>query len=341
MTEEIKCPACRQPLYIPDSSLCNEEQVTVICGSCHYQYIVSYATTRFFSSELINLPQNKFFRNNKQKKIYNLEVSLKSKIQKSFQFASFDLKKDFSATEEDLLLLLFTVRNQNNLDLVWLKNLTQNSDYQVFFPRRQQLFKGATTTSITIMAGSSLALIDSLYPVIANHFILLGTIPLAIATGAYSSIRYRRKYQELAATNLNRLTSEQNVLAKLKTLTARLKQLNQNKNSEALLLNRLNLLQAKMNQTDANLYRDRLTTINRGISALEQQLNISQNLIDGYSQLVNIWEIEYETSQLAEQLPGQEKVEAQVLPRLEELQALEQQKEELSLLIQPAVFLSN
>lgn len=341
MTEEIKCPACRQPLYIPDSSICNEDRVMIICRSCHYQYAVSYAIAVACSSELITLDQTKLFKKTKQQRLYQLQISFKSKPQKTVQFTSFDLAEKFTATEGNLLLLLYTIKNKNNFDLIWLKNLDQDCDCQVFFPIKQQLIQGATTTSLTILGGSTLALIDSLYPVVADHFILLGTIPLAITTGFYSSIRYRRKYQELAARNLARLTSEQNILSKLKTLTARLKQLNQNKISEEHLLNRFKLLQAKMNQTDPNLYRDRLTTINRGISALEQQLNISQNLINGYSQLINIWEIEYETSQLAEQLPGQEKVEAQVLPRLEELQALEQQKEELSLLIQPAAFLSN
>jgi hypothetical protein len=341
MTEEIKCPACRQPLYLPNSLICNEDRVIVICRSCHYQYAVSYAIAQACSSELITLAQTKLFNKTKQQRLYKLKVYFKSQLQKKVQFTSFDLSEKFTATEGDLLLLLYTIKKKNNLDLIWLKNLNQNCDCQLFFPRRQQLIQGTTTTSLTILGGSTLALIDSLYPIIADHFIVLGTIPLAITTGFYSSIKYRRKYQELTANNIARLTSEQNILAKLKTLTARLKQLNQNKIAEEHLLNRFKLLQAKMNQTDPNLYRDRLTTIHRGISALEQQLNISQNLINGYSQLINIWEIEYETSQLAEQLPGQEKVEAQVLPRLEELQALEQQKEELSLLIQPAAFLSN
>ncbi|AFZ34839.1 hypothetical protein Sta7437_1269 [Stanieria cyanosphaera PCC 7437] len=341
MTEEIKCPACRQPLYLPDLSICNEERVMVICRSCHYQYAVSYAIAESCSSEVITLTKTKFLNKPKQQRLYQLKVNYQSTLQKTFQFTNFDLKEKFTANAGDSLVLLHTIDNKNNLDLIWLKNLEHNLDYQVLFPRKQQLFQGAKISSLTILGCSTLALIDLFYPVVANHFIWLGTIPLAITTGFYSSIRYRRKYQQLAANNLNRLASEQNILAKLKTLTSRLKQLNQNKTSEENLLNRFRLLQAKMNQTDAHLYCDRLTTINRGISALEQQLNISQNLINGYSQLINIWEIEYETSQLAEQLPGQEKVEAQVLPRLEELQALEQQKEELSLLIQPAAFLSS
>jgi hypothetical protein len=339
MAEEIKCPACHQPLYLPASSACYEDSVIVICRSCHFKYAVSYAIAQSCSSELVSLSAHTIIRKTRQQRLYKLRVSTKLESTQTIQFTGFDLEEKFTAIEGNLLILLYTLNKQNVLDLIWIKNSNNNCCYQLFSPKKQEISKGIQTTSITIIGGSVLALIDYIYPVITNHNLFFGAIPLALITGFYGSVHYRQKYRELAVNNLARLTSEQNILSRLYTLKQRIEQLNQNKTSEERLLNRFKILQEKMSHTDANLYCDRLRTINRGISALAQQVNISQNLIDGYSQLIDIWEIEYETSQLAEQLPGKENVEEQVLPRLEELEALEEQKEELSLLIQPAAIL--
>lgn len=84
-----------------------------------------------------------------------------------------------------------------------------------------------------------------------------------------------------------------------------------------------------MSDTDANMYARRITTVASGINVIEDQLDLVQNLLDGYTQLLKIIEIEYETSRLAEKLPSN--FTSQVLTRLEELKAVEEKKQELSL----------
>ena len=71
---------------------------------------------------------------------------------------------------------------------------------------------------------------------------------------------------------------------------------------------------------------------------MEKQSGLIQNLIDGYSKIVEIVEIEYDTSRVAEQLP--ENVAVKISDRLEEMEALEQQKEELALMVDPAKLLA-
>jgi len=50
---------------------------------------------------------------------------------------------------------------------------------------------------------------------------------------------------------------------------------------------------------------------------MEKQRGLTQNLIDGYTQVAAILEIEFQTSRLAEELP--EDVSEQIFGRMEEL----------------------
>ncbi len=153
----------------------------------------------------------------------------------------------------------------------------------------------------------------------------------AVGAGVYVSKRSSLKVR--SSPELLRLTSEQQLLAQKHDLEQKLAQLTQDFKANSSLVNRLEALQQKMIGADADLYTRRIATVASGIEVIEEQIGLVQNLVDGYSQLLKVIDIEYETSKLAEKLPLD--FTSQVLARLEELKLIEAQKEELALRIDP------
>ena len=83
--------------------------------------------------------------------------------------------------------------------------------------------------------------------------------------------------------------------------------------------------------TDEELYTTRIAVVSNGINVLENNLVLSQKLVNKYEHICNMLAIDYETSSLAKQLPDD--ITAKILNQLEELKTIEAQKETMSLLI--------
>jgi len=89
-----------------------------------------------------------------------------------------------------------------------------------------------------------------------------------------------------------------------------------------------------MLEAGEDIYAYRMETISKGITVMEKQRGLTLNLINGYTQVASILEIEFQTSRLAEELP--EDVSEQILGQMEELKAIEDKREELALLVDSA-----
>jgi hypothetical protein len=169
-----------------------------------------------------------------------------------------------------------------------------------------------------------------------NNTFLATVVPSAVGVGAYVT-RLKdprtRDNKELA-----RLGSEQRLLLQKFELEQRTQELRQELEGNFRIISRLKGLRRKMLNAGEELYANRVETVSKGINVLEKQLDLSQNLIAGYTQIIDILAIEYETSRLAEQIP--EDVSERILLRLEELRAIEAKKEELALLVNPQKLLN-
>lgn len=164
-----------------------------------------------------------------------------------------------------------------------------------------------------------------------NKLFLATVTPTAIGIGVtvakHKSIKVKNR------SELMRLGSEQQLLEQKYDLEQKLIGLNQELEDNSRLINRLKSLQEQMLGVDRNLYSNRITTVSNGITVIEKHLSLTNSLITGYEHIYNMLSIEYETSRLAEQLPGD--ITTNILGQLEELKAIEAQKEKMSLLVAP------
>jgi len=157
-------------------------------------------------------------------------------------------------------------------------------------------------------------------------------VPAAVGAGVYvtrlSESKTRDK-QEIA-----RLASEQSLLGQIHSLNHRVDELKQELASKQKTINRFKALRQKMHEAGEDIYAYRMETVSKGINVMEKQRGLTLNLIDGYTHVASILEIEFQTSRLAAELP--EDVSEQILDRMEELKAIEDKREELALLVDSA-----
>jgi hypothetical protein len=197
---------------------------------------------------------------------------------------------------------------------------------------------GLKTSLYTLVGGLSLSPLSWLTPKLSLIYTLVGTAVISISSGIYIARYHQQKYQELNSETIKKLIYEQTIFAQMLQLQQRILVLQQEQTAEKQLGDRFQKLIDKMKATDANLYTNRIKTLVRGINAIKNQIALNQKIIDGYNRLNQIWEIEYETTQLVDQIP-EENIEHRVGDRLQELETLEQQKIELDTLIEPAKLL--
>jgi hypothetical protein len=238
----------------------------------------------------------------------------------------------FSLASGDELILLHTMQDNAIDKLIWIKNRTTGESYQFFSPNSQA--KAIGLKAGMFVMGVSL-LLAYLLPLSPKQLLAIA-LPISTGVGVCVAQRQSRQGKERNLKIATRLKAEQMLLKRLESVNERLQQHRQDFVTERRTRDRLQQLHEKMSQTDSAQFESRLLVLDRGIAVLEEQLTLNQNLIDGYCQVKNLLEIEYETSRLAEQLPNAEDFGAKIFARLEELNALERQKEALALDREPA-----
>ncbi|PSO72101.1 MAG: hypothetical protein BRC40_10605 [Cyanobacteria bacterium QH_8_48_120] len=331
MARQINCPSCRQSLYLPEMHESDERASEVLCSKCNYKYAVTFVEVLQFHSRVERHSARDPKRAPQYLRVYWLQALTREKA-KAVQFSTTGLDHEFSATPGDELALLSVVRKKRE-DLTAVVNYTTGESCHLFSPRRKARSSGAVTSIITLIGGGLLAWLLQGVP---SKVVLVATVPSSIGIGM--AVTRSQSFQERDAPIAARLGTEQTLLGRLHSLDERISDLQQELKSNQHLLQRLKKLKQKMSRAGAELYAHRLETTERAIANLEKQSGLIQNLIDGYSKIVEIVEIEYDTSRVAEQLP--ENVAVKISDRLEEMEALEQQKEELALMVDPAKLLA-
>lgn len=331
MTYQIKCPACSHLLYFSEGQD-NVEDVECICTQCKHKYTLLVATAISFSSSLEIGTQTRYGEQPSYSRTYNLRLQQTNKALKPLQFSTTGQLEKITIIAGDEILLLYVMQGTKLKDLLWLENCTTGRKLQLLHLGAKSLSKGVGSGVLSLIASISLA--GALRIPLNQVFVV--AMPGSIGVGMYvikrSSLKVRDRLE------LERLSLEQQLLAQKHDLEQKVTQLTQELKTNSSIVNRLEALQQKMSNANADMYARRITTVVSGISVIEEQLDLIQKLVNGYSQLLEIIEIEYETSRLAEKLPSD--ISSQVLSRLEELRVVEERKQELSLQIKPQTLLS-
>lgn len=332
MTYRIECPACSQSLNFPNFKTNAENFSESICTKCHYKYALLPTRVVKFVSYIEVKPEseNNYDQN---KRLYKLRLLETNGAIRAVEFETRGKSEKISALADDEFWLLYTMCCQALVDLVWIRNCTSNQNHLLLHPGAKVRSFGFNVAGLIWLASFFVASVLNI-PINQKFYAL--TVPTAASVGLYVTKRQSIKVRD--RLELRRLSSEQHLLAQKYDLEQKLAQLTQEWKANQKIIQRLKALQQKMTSADADMYTRRIATVASGIKVIEDQLDLVQKLVDGYSQLVKIIEIEYETSQLAEKLPSD--FTSQVLTRLDELKLIEAQKEELALRVDPQKLLS-
>lgn len=334
MAHQISCPACQKPLYLPNEENTDDNNLEVICAACLRKYWVSYLEVSFFSFYLNLLSPSKEGQTHQYRRVYQLRGRDRRGTLQTLEFSPHQREETFSAAPGDQVILLHLGLKYPGAKLVEVINLSTGGICQVLSPRHRAKSVGLKAGLLALGTSAVLANLFGLSP----SQLIAVTFPSGIGVGALVAQVQSRKGKERDPCKVAQLKTEQLFLQQLNLLNQNLERCDQSLASERQLIKRLQRLSQLMRQADAELYAFRLEVLSRGIAVLEKQLTLSHNLVEGYSQLKKLVEIEYESSRLAEQLPAAQELGSSIFQRLEELKALEQQKTELELLIEPTKF---
>lgn len=332
MTYQLNCPNCSKNLYFLIVGE-NEDFSESICRNCHYKYALHQIEVGSFVSTVETQSSNTFTENTSYSRVYNLRVQQANGTLKSLTFSTPGQAEKISGSADDTILLLYTMRGKVSQDLVWIKNLTTGKSHLLLKPGAKARSLGFNTAFLTLAASGILA---GILCIPVNQFFWSAAIPGSISVGVYVAKRSSLKVSDRA--ELKQLSSEQQLVAQRHELEQKIAGFTEELKKSQSIIQRLIRLQSKMMGVGEDLYASQLVTVNKGINVIQEQLSLLQDLIKGYSQLIRIIEIDFETSQLVEQLPGD--ISDKILRRLEELKAIQIKKEELSLLVKPQQILA-
>ncbi len=331
MALQLKCPACRQTICFPSSDECDEDLLESLCARCKYKYALINTEAIAFVSRAEENYLNRHKKQLSYRRLYELRLLTPNDILKTLEFSTPGHEEKISVRPGDRVLLLYIIRGKTVGDLLWLENSTTGKSLLLQKPGAKACSKGIGAGVLTFVAGGVLATIVHL----PDKILLAAGIPSSIGVGAYVTRLKSPKTKD--KKELARLASEQQLLAQKFELEQRTQDLRSELEGNRRLIRRLQELRRKM-QAEVELYGERIETVSKGVGILEQQIELTLSLVAGYTKIINILTIEFETSRLAEQLP--EDISGQVLNRLEELKAIEAKREELSLLVNPLILLS-
>lgn len=330
MLYQTNCLCCRQPLYFLGFGNCKENCLVAICHKYKYKYALVPTEIFSFSSKVEVSPNNEY---SPQSRSYQLRLIQADGTLKSLKFSTPGRSEKISGLPGDQVLLLYTMRGKELENLVWIENSTIKKSHILIKPDTKAHTTGIATAALTLVGSSILA---GFFQIPTNQLFWATTIPSSIGVAAYVTKRSSIKVRDYS--EVEQLTSEQKLLAQYQTIEQKSGELTQELEINRRLIQHLKALHEKMIGFGEALYEDKAETVAKAITVLEKQFGLTRDLINNYLCLAKIVEIEYQTSQLAFQLPGD--TSEKILIRLEELKVIESTKEELSLLVNPQKLLA-
>jgi hypothetical protein len=331
MAYETKCPNCRYTLYLADLDDDRQGQVyTFCCPQCQFLYGRVYGTVTAFTSTL------EAGETKQHSPIYRRRYGLGLRSPSGhLQFFEFVLS---GKTEKSLFMsgdrgsVVFTTKDQHLLDLVSVTNHTLERTLLLTEPGQKAQVLGwkvgwavAAFTLITSLV-CWIAIPDLAKPLI------LGAVPLSIGAGFAATQQYKPRVQ--GKKMMERLLQEQHYQAQICRFQAKLTELELEQASTHRTMKRFQALHQRMHK-NIEIYESRLPTVDKAIKLLDGQDGVLEKLIQGYSQMVDVFEIELETLYLTEALPTPDSLSDRLLTIQTEMKTLEAQKEQLRMMIEP------
>ena len=325
----VPCPNCYRSLYFPE-----KEQIQIMCPQCRCLYLVENFSLTDLSKNILHkknssLTQEGNFvikgRNNTKKieRVFSLFLHPK--------YIQFEIGDSIAI----LTLISKTVNNVNKK--VSIVNLTRENNYRLFKPDHLSLFKGLKVFVFLFLSTWILTtLLSRFYPRL--QLAQIGIIPVAIAIGIKVQKRDLNSHTNLDLTNARLMSFSQTIYQQIHELTTKRDTLLSELISEQTTIDRLTNLQQRMRDLDEQQYLHRIETIRRARELMQSRQAVGNNLLNDYNKTIEMLSIELETAQITEELP--EGAQFKIYQRLEQLEQLEAQKEELKLTIDPLLFFS-
>lgn len=333
MTYQFNCPKCRHHLYFPGFDDLDDDLVDTTCDRCHYKYGVVAARVVSFNLQLSRIDSLYQGWMNSSWRWYKLRVIKPSGKTESVEFVTRGFLPKIGATSGDRLLLLYAMRSSTTIGLIQVRNLTTGGSCVLADPDERAMRAGLKTIAVVFGALSFLGMFVQF-----NNRLAVAIVAIPTTTVAAGMV-YRQREPKTAMAERSRLSFERGLLEQKYQLEQKIDLLAMEEAECSQAIARFQKLQARMSASaEADLYVSRQQIMSKGSNLLAAQFDSIQKLADGYRMSMDMLAIEYETSRLAEQLPND--LGDRLLSKLEELKALEVQKEELALQINPQAWLN-
>jgi hypothetical protein len=331
MAYETQCSNCRYTLYLADLDDDRQGQVyTFCCPQCQFLYGRVYGTVTAFTStlEIVETKQH----TPTYRRRYGLRLRLPSGHLQIFEFVLSGKTEKSLFMSGDRGSVVFTTKDQHLLDLVSVTNHTLERTLLLTEPGQKAQVLGWNVG----WAVAAFTLITSLVcwiavPDLAKPLIL-SAVPLAV--GAGWAVTQHRKPKVQGKKMTERLLQEQHYQAQICRYHGTLNELKLELASTRKTLERFQVLRRRMHK-NIEIYESRLPTVDKAIKLLDGQGGVLEKLIQGYSQMVDVFEIELETLYLTETLPTPDNLSDRLLTIQAEMKTLEAQKEQLCMMIEP------
>jgi hypothetical protein len=320
MKPSLHCPDCDRAIvnFQPTA-----QQVT--CASCQREYGIVYGKLSKYSSIheallYLNAKLPRFY-----KRHYTLQITTPDRTLRLLQF-SLPGKVDRVPTQAgDLVSALYTLHGNVMQTLVAINNHTTGKRYVLPKPIPSASQHVATVgTAVmglllcTYFSGMSLFLASS-----------VSAIGLLVYLKLTNTAQLTQPALETQGREGTRLLADQRLLRQQRKIERRLGELEHDSKANQVLVSQLESLHRKMAHLDQSLYVDRIHRTQSAIALIGQQTANNQRLVQEYRRTLKMIEIEVETSWIADQLPDADNFCRQILLKLEELKAIEDQNQAL------------
>lgn len=316
MTWFLACPICNKPI----TKLNDYDDLEVACPDCRYAY-------RVVVGPLLNWST----------RVETPEPEKRQQARRHYELRLGQLEGQVSAARMTLLgaadllplcqgdhVAVISVIGRKQQEVIAFVNRTAQATVQVAKPgQRSRRFALGIGAIATVLSGSLLTLIAPQVMPLA----WLVSLPFGISAGAAT----RRRLQDqtfLTPWQRDQLQQQTELLQQQVQLQERLQVLQADQKAHAAVAQKFQVLKGRLLDLPADLQQNRLELVNRVLAILEQQLEYDQQLITGYSQIIDALDIEYEATRLTAELP--EELVLNFNRRLAELEVVEQHRQQLT-----------
>lgn len=317
----IDCPHCRNPLGSPAAS----GVLDATCASCGYAYHILTGHLVGQSSREVTLTAATVQSAGSYEREYQLRISLAGDRLMAVTFRMSGRDEAIFLERDDLVSTIAMRGRGEALDVVEVVDHTTGAVYRVRDPAEPVIRKAR---GAAVIGGLAAGLLSA--PLLGPWAILLGA---GSAAAAYVAVRrVSSPLASLDEATVRALARSQGLLEQKASLARERQSVLRELREREALRDRLLALLEKMEDVGRGLYGSRIDTITRAVGLLDQQLDVSRRLLEGYDRTQKIVDIEIESGATVGAMADDG--EAILVARREELESLRRRHEELTRLLE-------